>query len=339
MLPLTSPPLVTTLVVGGLNTDLLGIGVPRLLGRGELVLGGTFQIKPGGKSRNIAQMIACLGREGRVAMVGRTARDLFGLWRPPLDALEQAGVDTRYIRVLTPEEAGGKMPGVALIPVERGGTNQIYVLPGVNEDFSVEDVEQAAPLFRVAGQNHGSLVLALECPLPTAVHAVRLGNQHRLRVLLDPGGIAAAEDCRPLLAEAPFLIKPNVSEAGILTGEIIRDFAGARDAARKLFAMGAQNVLITAGAQGAYFFGQGGVAEVLSIPEVPDTEASDETGCGDQTMAALCVALEEGDDLVRACRRALAAGTLQFHRAGVSPITRQEWDSLNLSQAAASRAK
>jgi ribokinase len=170
-------------------------------------------------------------------------------------------------------------------------------------------------------------VLALECPLPTALHAMQLGNRHGLRVLLDPGGITTAEAGRPLLAQAPFLIKPNVQEAQILTGIEVRDFDAGREAARRLFQLGAQNVLITAGPAGAYLFGQGGtIAEALPISKIPDSGVRDETGCGDQTLAALCVALEEGDDLVQASRRAIAAGTLQFHRAGVSPITREEWD-------------
>jgi sugar/nucleoside kinase (ribokinase family) len=44
------------IVPGGLNTDIVGMGVEKLLAPGELALGGKLKIGPGGKARNMAQM-------------------------------------------------------------------------------------------------------------------------------------------------------------------------------------------------------------------------------------------------------------------------------------------
>ncbi|MCJ7680056.1 MAG: PfkB family carbohydrate kinase, partial [Candidatus Aminicenantes bacterium] len=136
------------IVPGGLNVDFAGLGVDRLLGQGELTLGGTLKIGPGGKARNMAQMAATYLGSGRVAMIGRTSRDPYGLWRVPIDSLEDAGVDTSHIKILDFEEAGHTYPGVALIPVDKKGKNQIYVLPGSNEDFCAADVDDAEELFK-----------------------------------------------------------------------------------------------------------------------------------------------------------------------------------------------
>ncbi len=46
----------SVIVPGGLNTDILDLGVDRLLSPGELTLGGKVNIGSGGKSRNMAQM-------------------------------------------------------------------------------------------------------------------------------------------------------------------------------------------------------------------------------------------------------------------------------------------
>lgn len=134
------------IVIGGLNTDIIGLGVNELLGPSELTLGGELVIGPGGKSRNIAQMIAAYLGVGTVAMIGKTCEDPYKIWQPPMEALKNAGVNTDFIKVLNYDDVG-KFPGVALIPVDKNGKNQIYVLPGVNADFSQADLDDADTLF------------------------------------------------------------------------------------------------------------------------------------------------------------------------------------------------
>lgn len=179
---------VTSIVIGSLNTDIIATGIRRFPKPGEHVYGKELIIGPGGKSRNIAEMIAHLAPQDSIAMVGRTVRDPYGLWQQPMDALAKVGVNTDYVHILDYDEVQ-KLPGIALIPVDIQGKNQIIVLPGVSDDFSIEDIDRADELFETAGKNNGMLVLTLECPLATAVHAVKKANQYELKVLLDPGGI------------------------------------------------------------------------------------------------------------------------------------------------------
>ena len=65
---------VAAVVAGGLGTDLFALGVDKIVGKGELNFGGKLHIGAGGKSRNIAAMMAALVGRDRVAMVGRTSR-------------------------------------------------------------------------------------------------------------------------------------------------------------------------------------------------------------------------------------------------------------------------
>jgi len=312
----------SVIVVGGLHTDIIAHGVKKILQPGELTLGKELKIGPGGKSRNIAQMIATLTDNKTVAMIGKTSMDPFRLWEPPVTALKKAGVNTDFVQLI-PFAKAKKFPAIALIPVDTQGNNQIYVLPGINEDFSKKDIDQALPLFKTVQKNHGILVLSLELPLKTATHAIKLANKHNIKVLLDPGGIIETENYEQLFYQKIFLFKPNEHEVKILTGITIKDFTSAQRGAEILLQKGIENVLITVGKNGAYFFNEN-TKEHMKIPKVSETKQKDETGCGDQTIAAIGSFLSEGEILLESIKLGLLAGTLQFHKTGIQPITKKE---------------
>lgn len=311
-----------TIVIGSLNTDLVATGIKQFPKPGEHVYGKELLIGAGGKSRNIADMIAHLVPENTVAMVGRTVKDPYGLWKLPMDALAKATVNTDHVNVLSYEEVN-KLPGIALIPVDEQGNNQIFVLPGISDDFSPSDIDNAVSLFKAVGANSGSLVLTLECPLDTAVHAIKQANEYGLKVLFDPGGLQVGDNLDELIQAGIFLIKPNEHEAKMLTDIEVTDFKTAQQAAAKLQSMGIQNVFITHGVNGAYLFTETD-QEHIPVPNVEVGNEKDETGCGDQTMAATCALLQDGKSLIEAAQLAVLAGTLQFYKSGIKPISKKE---------------
>ena len=307
------------IVPGGLNVDIVGLGVDRIIGAGELTLGGKLRIGPGGKARNIAQMAAAFLGTGKVAMIGLTSQDPFGLWKVPLQSLKEAGVSTRYVKILSFDEAGRKFPGVALIPVDKEGKNQIYVLPGANEDLSKKDIDEAQVLFEGDGQK--IMIMALEIPIKTAEYCIEKAASNRILVILDPGGVSGPID--EILDERIFLLKPNEHEAQILTGVKVTDMETARHAAEMIMSRGVKNVFITCGKRGGYLFSS---KHSIHIP-CPDVQVSpihDETGCGDQVTAMVASCLAEGRPLLEAARLAIFAGTLQYYRAGIQPVNKDE---------------
>jgi ribokinase len=308
------------IVPGGLNTDIVGLGVEKLLVPGELTLGGKLKIGPGGKARNMAQMAAVYLGDGTVAMIGRSSKDPFGLWKIPMQSLNDAGVDTTFIKILSFEDAGQKYPGIALIPVDEKGRNQIYVLPGVNEDFCTQDVEEARELFVNEGKKK-ILLLALEIPMEMAKYCIEKAASNGIRVVLDPGGISAP--AAEIFDEKIFLLKPNEHETKILTGLPVNDFESAKKAADILLSKGIQSILMTHGEEGAYLFNRD-VSLHIRVPDVEDSAVHDETGCGDQVTAIVASGLAEGRDLIEAAELAVRAGTLQFTKAGIQPVSRQE---------------
>ncbi len=310
-------------VVGGLNTDIIAMGAKKLLRAGEHTYAEKLHIGPGGKSRNIAQMIATLIGKNKVAMVGKTSKDPYGLWKLPVESLQQAGVNTDYIEIASFEETK-QFPGIALIPVDLQGKNQIYVLPGITNDFLPKDVDNAHKIFQSVGASKGMFVLTLELPYSTAIHAIKKANKLGMKVLFDPGGIQEEQDYKELLNQDIFLIKPNEHEAKILTGVNVKDFKSAKIAAEKLLSQGIKNIFITIGSQGGYFFNRL-VQKHIPIPDIQvNSSVKDETGCGDQTMAAFIVALSEGKEILDAAKAAILAGTIQFYNPGIKPITKEE---------------
>lgn len=317
------------IVPGGLNTDIIGLGVNRIIGAGELTLGGKLKIGPGGKARNMAQMVAAYLGKGKVAMIGRSSRDPFGFWKLPIESLQEAGVDISAVKIFNFEETGGTYPGIALIPVDVNGRNQIYVLPGVNNDFCKQDLDDASALF-MNPTGKKIMLLALEIPLSTALYATQKAAENGIRVVLDPGGINQPID--EFLNDRIFILKPNEYEAQIISGVAIRNFHTARKAAEIILKKGVKNVLITHGEKGAYLFNRE-IQLHIPVPSVADSGVHDETGCGDQVTALIAAGLAEGLDLLTAARLAILGGTMQFYRSGIQPVERsqleKEWKRIN----------
>ncbi len=308
---------IQVLVAGSLNTDITAAGVDSLLGSGELSRSGTIVIGPGGKSRNMAQMIAAILGPETVAMAGKTSRDPYRLWEVPFRALDEAGVVTDYITIETFEETG-LMPGIALIPVNRQGENQIYCIPGISDSFLPEDIDRAEEAF----ESIKLLTLTLEMPLETAIHAIQKAKARDIPVVLDPGGIDPDADYRELLDQAIFLMKPNEHETKILTGIEVTGHGSAKQAAQILLERGINYVLITHGSCGAYLFSRD-IDEEIDTPEYADA-ACDETGCGDQVTAVMCAEILRGTGIPVAARIAVRAGTAQYCRSGISPLSGDE---------------
>ena len=312
---------IVLIVAGSMNTDIVALGVDRLLCPGEQTRSGRLLIGPGGKACNMARMAAALLGPGTVAILGKTTRDPYGLWKVPVNALEKAGVETRYVKI---EEysADGEYPGVALIAVDGRGEHQIYSVPGISATIEPWDIDDASALFDAAAGAR-MLALTLDLPLQAAVHAVRKASSGGMTVVLDPGGLNQSDDHGELLESGISVLAPNEHEARILTGVEVLDMATAREAARILRGRGVDNVVLSHGSKGAYVF-FGGEERHYPAPWVPDKGIRDATGCGDQVTAVLCAEILRGKDLLQASEAAVLAGTLQYQCPGIQPVTREK---------------
>lgn len=112
---------------------------------------------------------------------------------------------------------------------------------------------------------------------------------------------------RSILLPLAFIATPNLPEAEVLTGMKITDLAAMREAAAKLYALGAKNILVKGGhLEGApatdIFFDGRNFAE-LSAERI-STQSTHGTGC--TLSAAIAAHLAQGLSPLEACRCAKA---------------------------------
>jgi ribokinase len=292
-----------------MNMDLVA-RAPRMPGPGETVIGGSLHIVPGGKGANQAVAAARLGAV--VAMVGCVGDDEFGTTLST--GMKAAGVDTTHVGT-----DPGAATGVALIVVDDAGQNSIVVAPGANMRLSPADVDRAREAILCADV----LLLQLETPMGTVLHAAQLAHAQGVTVVLNPAPAQPVPD--ELLACVDVLV-PNESETALLTGLAATGLADPAQAADSLLTRGVDTVILTLGERGAL------LAEGRQLTHVPAFEVTpvDTTAAGDAFLGGFAVALAEGRPLHEAVRWGNAAGALATTKLGAQPSlpTRGELEAL-----------
>ena len=282
------------LVIGSINYDLV-VYTQRHPIPGETILGDRFQTFPGGKGANQAIAAARLG--GHVQMVGRIGNDSFG--QELSENLNKNQVDISNVRKV-------KEPtGIALITVDAKGQNSIIVVPGANAKLTRKDMDA----LKAAIQGTKILVLQLEIPLEVVIHVVDIAYASGITILLNPA--PATPIPIETLRKVTFLI-PNESELALLSGIQIKNFSDCRKAISHLQSLGCNQIILTRGEHGAYYFYQDN--QIFAPPF--DVTVVDTTAAGDAFIGGLAAALADDIDLQIALLRASAAGALAVTKAG-----------------------
>lgn len=282
------------LVIGSINYDLV-VYTQRHPIPGETILGDRFQTFPGGKGANQAIAAARLG--GNVQMVGKIGFDSFG--KELSDNLNKNQVDISNVRKV-------KAPtGTAHITVDANGQNSIIVVPGANVTLTRQDMDALKETI----QRTKLLVLQLEIPLEVVVHAIDIAYASGITILLNPA--PATPIPIETLRKVTFLI-PNESELALLSGIEINNFSDCRKAISHLQSLGCNQIILTRGEHGAYYFYQDN--QIFAPPF--DVPVVDTTAAGDAFIGGLAAALADDMDLHVALLRASAAGALAVTKAG-----------------------
>jgi ribokinase len=274
------------LVFGSINMDLVveTSAFPRL---GETLPGASFATHAGGKGANQAVAAARLGAQ--VTMLGRVGSDAFG--RELKARLGADGVTTRWV-----EETPDVSTGIAAITV-CNADNAIIVVPGANAHLSAADLDAAEAAFAAA-----DVVLAqLEVPLATVEHGAELAARYGKPFVLNPAPAARLPES--LLARCT-LITPNEYELGAALAQPNVPW-------QELLTRLPGRVVVTKGAEGAYFTDAAGV--LRQQPSFAVTPV-DTTGAGDTFNGALGAFWDLG--LAEAVRRGSAAGALSVTKRG-----------------------
>ena len=286
------------IVVGSSNMDLV-VKSARIPAVGETILGGDFIMAPGGKGANQAVAAAKLGT--KVFFIAKLGDDIFGA--KSLENFKNEGVNTKYVT-----RTKDAPSGVALIAVDQAGNNAIVVAPGANQKLTKNDLEQAKSDIA----SSGAVVAQLEIPLEIVEYAAKLANGCGVPFILDP---APARELSDELLGRVDVIKPNETEARILTGIEVKDENSARLAARSLLKRGVKAVIVTMGVSG-YLLVDSQKDEFVSARKV---KAVDSTAAGDAFTGALASGLAKGQSLSEAAFFANHVAALSVAKMGAQP--------------------
>jgi ribokinase len=267
-------------VIGSINMDLV-LRVPRMPLPGETLTGGAFRTIPGGKGAN--QAVACARLSGKVAgaqqvaMVGCVGDDAFGATLRA--ALVGDGIIDSHISTLP-----GVASGIASILVDDNGQNSIVIAGGANDLLSPAHIDAAKELIEQAD----IVVLQLETPMATVVHAIKLARSLGKTVVLNPAPAASLPE--GVLELVDYLI-PNEIEAAMLAG-VSPEGADAQALAAALQKLGSDNVIITLGSKGVHAALYGGD---YTFP-AEAVQAVDTTAAGDTFIGGFVAGLASGMD-------------------------------------------
>ncbi|VDM32125.1 unnamed protein product [Hydatigera taeniaeformis] len=205
-------------VVGSINTDLMCY-TDKFPLPGETIVGAKFATGFGGKGAN--QCVAARKLGAKASLISRVGDDYFG--KDYIEYLKTIGVETGTIRVSHTADSG-----VAVITVEQNhGNNTIVIIPGANEEISINDIEEAHKKGLIGEK-------VMECQFESnaeaTLYALEKAKEHGVITILDPAPAPnPGSPFLPLLKrfmEASTMVCPNETEAAVLTGIPVPDFAG-----------------------------------------------------------------------------------------------------------------
>ena len=283
------------IVVGSLNADLV-VKSPRFPQPGETISGEDLQIIPGGKGAN--QAVAAARQGVKTAMLGRVGSDSFAPFL--VDNLNANQVDTSHVIV------DSSATGTAIIVVDSNGQNSIVLSPGANGNVSPADVDSAS------FSSSKLLLLQLEIPTPTVLHAAQQARANGLTVILNSAPAKALPT--ELISTVDILI-PNESELSLLTGLPVNDVASAEKAAKEILKQGVKTVIVTLGSKGALLVTDTQVKQV----DTYKVNVVDTTAAGDAFIGGFASAMLSGKTLEDSVRYGCACGALATTKFGAQP--------------------
>jgi 1-phosphofructokinase family hexose kinase len=245
----------------------------------------------GGKGFNVSRLLNGMG-------VSSTAFGFLGgdTGRLLENGLKKLNIDTSFLWV-----PGETRTNISIVT----GSHDHYIK--VNEKGPLVDDElQQELLNKVTSLTKKGDWWVLAGSLPPGVsddyyaHMVHCIHRHGARAILDTNGEALRLGC----AANPFLVKPNVEEAKVLSGLEMNSTNDVAAAAALIRALGAQNVVISMGKTGALLHN----SEYTWLAHSPKIRERNPIGAGDSMVGGLVWALVQGFDLQEALGWGVASG-------------------------------
>ena len=155
---------------------------------------------------------------------------------------------------------------------------------------------------------------------PASLYQQYIGKLKNHKCILDASGEALLLG----LQSKPFMVKPNLPELEALVGEKLQSLLSIRDAALSLIRLGAQNVVVSLGKDGAILTDG---AQSFFSPALPVASHST-VGAGDAMLGGILKGLEAGESLTESFRFGVAAGAASVMTEGTQLVYSDDFEQL-----------
>ncbi|GAC1653141.1 MAG: 1-phosphofructokinase family hexose kinase [Herpetosiphon sp.] len=279
--------------------------------RGEVLRPTDVRVVAGGKGLNVARVICALGGQVQCAgfLAGHSGRLVAAL--AEREGLEGEWTwiegETRTCTIVLDQQGGEPLTVYEAGPSVGAGDWQRL-------EAQIRPLASVAESVCISGSllPGGALGAFGDC-------ITRLRGTAR-RVWIDTSGAAL----EAAVAAGGLGIKVNGDEAGSMVGELARQPMDAVAVARRLHARSGAPVIVTLGAAGAVFCGDGGGW----IARPPQVEVVSAVGSGDAFLAGFALAEARGRALSEALREGVASGSANALAGGGGRIDGAVWESL-----------
>jgi len=277
------------LVIGSSNVDLI-MQMDRFPAPGESVFGKKFEQVYGGKGAN--QAIGAARSGGHVTFITCLGNDVHA--EVMLNNFKRENIDTSYV-IKTDE-----LPcGTAIIQIDKSGENCIAVSTEANglltPDFLIPE--------KIPYANWEYGLWQCEIPVESVFRSISAARDAGVKTYLN---LAPAKKLNQSVFGKLDGIILNETEAAFLAGTDRVTKSDVDRYAKEFHDLGPRLVIVTFGAEGAYYSTGTADGWVAAFP----VTAVDTTAAGDTFCGALVTALSEGQDIVTAITFANAAAAL-----------------------------
>lgn len=250
----------------------------------------TEKILPGGKGLNVSTVLKNLGIESTALgfIAGFTGDEL-------KTDIEQRGIKTDFIKVAN---------GITRINVKISSKEET-ALNGNGPEITEEDIKKLLEKIKNI-KNEDIVILAGNTPkcINNNIYEIicKILEQNDVRFIVD----ATKELLMNILKYKPFLIKPNKEELEETFKEKIDAKEDIVAHAKKLQTMGAQNVLISLGGDGAILVTTN---DEVYFSKAPKGKVVNTVGAGDSMVAGFIAGYEKNGDFEQAFKMGIATGS------------------------------
>ena len=282
------------LCFGSLNIDYT-YSVDHFVQKGETLSSTSLQVFTGGKGLNQSIALAKAGAEVyHAGAIGPDGRFL-------LTAMEQAGVDTRYVSVLEDARTGN-----AIIQRDRDGDNCILLYGGTNQMITEQQIDDVLAHF-----DRGDYLI-LQNEINNLPYLMRRAHEKGMVVALNPSPMNEKIPALPLDFVDLFLLN-EVEARQILSRS--DDTAHEELAKALLERFPGAVIVLTLGGDGSLCIDKDGCLTQGAFR----VEVADTTAAGDTFTGFLIGGLLSGKDRKTAMREASAAAAIACSRPGAAP--------------------